>query len=210
MVSARKLYSINEIFESIQGEGMYTGTPCVFIRLASCNLNCEWCDTDKSVQFQLTPKYIANRVYENPKPLIVITGGEPTVQDLKPLCLALKARGRRNGHRSKVAVETNGTNIETLHNLRKQYLIDWITVSPKSQALSEDVLNRLGYADEVKVVYDEKIDIKKIEFYLSQQLPFGRAFIQPCSNKIGPALQFVMANPAWNLSVQVHKLIGVK
>ena len=121
--------NICEIFYSIQGEGFHTGRPAIFIRLAGCNLKCPWCDTDhKEIMKKMDEFEIARRVEEKVesfrngyKILIVITGGEPTLYNLEPLCIVLREKTPGNV----IALETNGTQ-DIPHAI-----IDWVTVSPK-------------------------------------------------------------------------------
>ena len=105
---------VHSIFYTIQGEGPFCGVPAVFIRLAGCNLQCPWCDTEYTQGRQrLTPILIANRALElaDPKTLVVITGGEPFRQDLKELTELLVSR------RYFVQIETNGTLPPTINHL---------------------------------------------------------------------------------------------
>ena len=97
------LYNINETFYSLKGEGLWTGTPMFFIRLAGCNLNCSFCDTDYSTKRQSTVNELIKEVLTSPAERVVITGGEPGLQDTQPLVMDLHA------HRIKVHLETNGT-----------------------------------------------------------------------------------------------------
>ena len=100
---------INEIFLSIQGEGIYTGVPSVFIRVAGCNLNCPWCDTAyaKSEEggIEMSSSSILNKVKKYNVEHVVITGGEPTIylEELKTLCSGL------NSLNKKITIETNST-----------------------------------------------------------------------------------------------------
>lgn len=96
-------YKINEIFSSIQGEGIYVGVPMNFIRFCSCNLACSWCDTDYQAGTPMSPSEILRRL--NRKiPWVSLTGGEPLMEkDLYPLILKLKNAGY------KILLETNGT-----------------------------------------------------------------------------------------------------
>ena len=133
---------VNEIFYSIQGEGRYTGTPAIFIRLAGCNLRCDFCDTEHQPYQDLTEEEIMRQIADFPTSHVVITGGEPMLQITQSLIHRL-----RNGAGKFVQVETNGT-IPI-----KCYLpVDWITCSPKFDFCPHAEL-RLQRIDEHKVLY---------------------------------------------------------
>ena len=72
-------YKINEIFQSIQGEGSYVGSLAIFIRFAGCNMKCEFCDTDFSIKEYLTAEQILERIGHYSAKIIVLTGGEPII-----------------------------------------------------------------------------------------------------------------------------------
>ena len=122
------LYPVSELFTSIQGEGFHTGTPAHFIRLAGCNLNCEWCDTDHSERERLTPEQIVERLHlkRSEVTMVVLTGGEPTIHDLVPLLKTLREQNKIKV----IAIETNGTHVEKWLEYREFDV--WITLSPKT------------------------------------------------------------------------------
>ena len=131
---------LNEIFYSLQGEGYYSGTPAVFVRFSGCNLQCPFCDTQHDAGTAMAEEAIVAEVAKYPARLVVVTGGEPSLQLTASLVDKLHETGKY------VAVETNGT-----HPLPGN--VDWITLSPKSAYVdgADVVLTR---ADEIKVVYD--------------------------------------------------------
>jgi len=210
------MYSVKEIFYTLQGEGANTGTPAVFLRFAGCNLwsgrerdrakaVCRFCDTDfvgtggegggifhraaalaRAVEARWPGSVTALR-------FVVCTGGEPLLQLDSPLVKALRARGFR------IAIETNGT-------LPAPRGIDWICVSPKADAPL--VLKR---GDELKLVYPQR----GAEPERYQGLEFDHYFLQPMD---GPrraehtrlAAAYCLRHPHWRLSLQVHKLIGIR
>lgn len=147
--------SVVEIFASIQGEGMNTGRPAVFIRLAGCNLKCRFCDTSYLPRFEASPQDVARmaataadrRFGNRPGILAVITGGEPTIQDFKALIPALEHSGFQD-----IAVETNGTgdvgglSVDTFVAVAPKWDVDG-----KPLALHHTVLE---HADEFKVVVE--------------------------------------------------------
>ncbi len=198
------LYPVNEIFYSIQGEGFHSGTPAIFIRLAGCNLKCPWCDTDHSKKVRINEQEIVTKVLElqhnhfsDSHIFVIITGGEPTIHNLIPLCKALHKK------LSYIAVETNGVG---KHNkvLLSRVHFNWITLSPKYE--HRPPLEVIQIADEIKIVYDKLIN----------PLPYqtkgkeGYLYIQPCSGDFKSAVCFVLKHPEWKLSLQIQKIVGVK
>jgi 7-carboxy-7-deazaguanine synthase (Cx14CxxC type) len=207
-------YTVKEIFYTIQGEGANTGRPAVFLRFSGCNLwsgresdrssaVCQFCDTDfvgtasdggrfetaselgQAVDAQWPAKASAK--------FVVCTGGEPLLQLDRALIDELHARGFL------VAIETNGTIVPPPD-------IDWTCVSPKADA----PLNvRTG--DELKLVYpQERGDPARYE-----DLAFHHFFLQPMD---GPqvaantkrAMTYCLKHPRWRLSLQTHKLLGIR
>jgi 7-carboxy-7-deazaguanine synthase (Cx14CxxC type) len=208
------LYSVKEIFYTLQGEGANAGTPAVFLRFAGCNLwsgreedrasaVCRFCDTDfvgtdgpGGGRFE-TPERLADAVARQwpacgTRRFVVCTGGEPLLQLDTALIEALHARGFR------VAVETNGT-------LAPSPGIDWICVSPKAEAPLA-----LMRGDELKLVYPQK----EAEPGRFEAMNFTHFFLQPMD---GPrltentrlAVEYCKRHPRWRLSLQTHKLIGI-
>ena len=188
-----KLYHINEIFYSLQGEGFHTGRAAVFVRFAGCNLRCPFCDTDFSHSSPMTAGQIAERVFafsSHPDTLIVLTGGEPSLQADDALLEVLHRHGQL------ITMETNGT-----HPVPAA--VDWITVSPKPD--SEVVLTK---ASEVKVVYTGQTADELMQW--RQRIQAAHYFLQPCScSNTEEVVAFVLAHPEWRLSLQTHKYIHI-
>ena len=189
-------YRVNEIFYSIQGEGAFAGTPAVFVRFSGCNLACPWCDTDHSHFAEMTRDELEEAVRAlltgRDGAIIVLTGGEPALQlrDDDPLF---------QGFGCRICIETNGT-------LPVPDWVDWVTVSPKNE-LSAIV----PLFDELKFVFEPE----HIPYYLSMEEKRCEKSIQPLARKDGTtnlaeALEFVLAHPRFKLSVQLHKIIGVR
>jgi 7-carboxy-7-deazaguanine synthase len=205
-------YAVKELFLTLQGEGMQAGRRAVFLRFAGCNLwsgreadraeaACSFCDTDfVGTDGENGGRYdapaLAERARalwgEGPAPLVVVTGGEPMLQ-LDPFLLdALHGAG------FEVAVETNGT-------LPAPAGIDWICVSPKA---GTEIVQRRG--DELKLVWpQEGIDPEALLGWT-----FDHFLIQPKDGderdaSLLKAIDYVMAHPAWKLSLQTHKLLGL-
>ncbi|ACV74605.1 MAG: 7-carboxy-7-deazaguanine synthase [Zymomonas mobilis] len=213
-------YAVKESFLTLQGEGIQAGRRAVFIRFAGCNLwngreddreqaTCRFCDTDfvgidgenggrftaeelAEQAIRLWKEAIESR-YQSVRPFVVLTGGEPLLQVDEALLLALKNQA------FEIAIETNGTQ-------PAPSAIDWVCMSPK--AGSQIILEK---GNEIKLVWPQKgIDIEALE-----KLDFDHYLIQPMDDEyqkenIQKAIAFVMQRPLWRLSIQSHKLIGVK
>jgi 7-carboxy-7-deazaguanine synthase len=190
------MLQLAEIFYSVQGEGFYTGTPAVFVRLAGCNLACAFCDTDYAVHFFSTVGDVVGRVRAQGAscPMVVLTGGEPLAQTQT---LSLIDALRRDGRR--VHIESNGT-IQT--ELPRDV---WLTVSPKER-LDDRMAAR---ANEAKLIVDGRVPLEWIERF-PQTTPM---FLQPEGNKpanVALAYDAVKQQPGrLRLSLQTHKFIGV-
>ena len=190
---ARKRYGVNEIFYSLQGEGFWSGTPMVFLRFSGCNLCCPWCDTDFSASQLMTAADILADVtaIAGECRRVCITGGEPSLQLDAPLLAALHEAGYR------VHLETNGT-----HRLPDG--IDWITFSPKTDFV-EGAAVRIDRADELKLVYTGQNPAPWLAF------PADHFFLQPCSGENSiETVAYIVAHPQWRLSLQTHKLLGIR
>lgn len=202
---SRKKYPINEIFYSLQGEGKYTGTPAVFIRFSGCNLKCPFCDTQhQKGKMMAGAEVIAEALAVtngNRPPLVVLTGGEPTLSADSELCERLA------GYFKVVAMETNGTRPVPSG-------VSFITVSPKQDFLqgSPEVVVRM--AGELKLVYDGTNDPAK----WFDRINAGRYYLQPCdtgdpeknSAIIAQTVNYIKEHPFWRLSLQTQKIINVR
>ncbi len=209
------MYSVKELFYTLQGEGIHAGRPAVFCRFAGCNLwsgreadrasaVCTFCDTDfvgigpdggRFATAEALAEAVASRWPEaaGGRRFVVCTGGEPLLQLDEPAIVALHARG------FEVAVETNGT-----QPLPRG--LDWVCVSPKADA----PLVVTG-GDELKLVYPQAKALPE----RFEGLDFRHWLLQPMD---GPdreattraAIEYCLAHPRWRLSVQTHKVIGVR
>ena len=178
---------INEIFYSLQGEGYHTGTPAVFVRFAGCNLKCSFCDTRHESGTLMTDEDIVAETLRYPARMVILTGGEPSLWIDAELVDAFHKAGKY------VCVETNGT-------CPLPPGIDWVTCSPKQGAPV-----RIGRMDEVKVVYEGQ-DLQPYE-----TLPARHFFLQPCScRNTQETVECVLKHPRWRLSLQTHKLTGIR
>ncbi len=209
-------YAVKEIFYTLQGEGANAGRPAVFCRFAGCNLwsgreadrataVCRFCDTefvgtdgDGGGKFE-TPEALADAVAAKwpsggkGAPFVVCTGGEPLLQLDAPLVAALKAKGFA------IAVETNGTLEPPAGDL-------WLTVSPKAGA--QLTLKR---GSELKLVYPQPgAEPEKFE-----GLAFTHFFLQPMDSperakNTARTIDYCLAHPQWRLSLQTHKITGIR
>ncbi|MDE6135351.1 MAG: 7-carboxy-7-deazaguanine synthase QueE [Muribaculaceae bacterium] len=180
-------YRVNEIFYSLQGEGHFTGTPAVFLRLAGCNRACSFCDTDHSGFTEMSADEVAQACAAFPGRHIVITGGEPLMQLDSALLSRLKERGFF------VQIETNGS-------LPVPPEVDWVTCSPK------DAPWNIDRVDELKVVFQGQ-DVEAI----AARFPTPVRYLQPCSGlNTRETIQYILAHPAWRLSLQTHKLLDIR
>lgn len=192
---------VNEIFYSLQGEGLQAGTPAVFVRLSGCNLRCPFCDTVHDSGREMSEAEVVAEVKRHAATLVVMTGGEPSLQLTASLVDALHAAGRT------VAVETNGT-----HPLPEG--VDWVTLSPKDPWLGPQAAPVLHEADELKLVYDGSFEPQP---YSHIHIRHGR-LLQPCdtgdaernADVIRRTVDYCLAHPQWRLSLQVHKILNIR
>ena len=190
------MLQLAEIFYSIQGEGAFAGTPAVFVRLAGCNLSCDFCDTDYSLKFFADAGEIVRKVRDIGAecPMVVLTGGEPLIQSETPALIdALRRDGRR------VHIESNGTIFTELPQ------DVWLCVSPK-----ERVDPRMARrANEVKLIVDRRVPEEWLQPFADKPL----VLLQPEGNKpqnVALAVEYAKKHPGrFRLSLQTHKFIGV-
>jgi organic radical activating enzyme len=195
------LFPVNEIFHSLQGEGYYTGTPAVFVRFSGCNLRCAFCDTRHESHTMMSAPEIVEQVMQFPNaPLIVLTGGEPSLWIDDALLRALRLTGKT------ITIETNGT-----RPLPRG--IDWVTLSPKfgfDGGDSHPCL--LKQCDELKVVYNGQ-DLNQYN-----NIQAKHRFLQPCyvddlaqrQANLKACVNAVLTNPDWRLSLQTHRILNIK
>ena len=201
-------YTVKEIFLTLQGEGARTGRRAVFVRFTGCNLwsgrekdrasaICKFCDTDFVGGTRYTLEQLIAEVNElwgsAPAPYLVLTGGEPMLQVDAPLVAALKSAG------FEVAIETNGT-------LPVEPMIDWICVSPKA---GTNVVQRSG--QELKLVYPQAG--APPEQFAGWR--FDNFFLQPMDGdaldaNTAAAIERCIGDGRWRLSVQTHKMFGIR
>jgi 7-carboxy-7-deazaguanine synthase len=198
------MLKVNEIFYSIQGEGLRTGQASVFVRLSGCNLACGFCDTDHSRYTEMSEEEIIRQVQDigGPCRWVVLTGGEPLIQPVEKLIVMLTQQGYE------VQVETNGTALpQGLPTGADACGAHHLSVSPKG-VVSQQALGR--NLSEIKVVARDQNDVLRAESMLGWGIP---VYLQPVSNDpeaIKLCVQSVLKNPELRLSVQLHKLIGIR
>jgi len=257
------MYKINEVFYTLQGEGAHSGIPAVFVRFSGCNLRCPWCDTEFTSFTPMTADEIVSTalsLYEadtqGRRRMMVLTGGEPSLQVDDALIAALHAAGFY------ICIETNGTRPLPAG-------IDWITCSPKitnyqtvspqngmekcldlalrTEGIVGNVVPTIDHLDgrgtnyqlpitnshplalrkvnEVKVVftgdYDPNIwrEHLEAEHWLLQPLRYtGEWLLQSNvdeweddrNDNLADTVQYILAHPFWRLSVQLHKIVGLR
>ena len=192
---------VNETFVSLQGEGHFTGTPAFFLRLSGCNLQCPFCDTQHQTYKDMSEEEIVREATGHAPRHIVITGGEPALQLTQTLVDKLHAAGFF------IQVETNGS-------LPLPKGIDRVTCSPKGEPVLESV-------DELKVLYEGEGTTP--ELFLKSLPQRGRRrglflYLQPLDtgdemrNRIilRDTIDYILQHPKWSLSLQTHKLLGIK
>jgi 7-carboxy-7-deazaguanine synthase len=211
------VYTVKEIFYTWQGEGRHAGRPAVFCRFSGCNLwtgreadragaVCKFCDTDffgvgpDGGKFAAAPDLAARVASAWPeansgRPYVVCTGGEPLLQLDTALVDAFHAEG------FEVAVETNGTQPAPPG-------IDWLCVSPKANAPL-----RLVEGDELKLVYPQVEPEAQPECF--EHLGFRHFSLQPMDSpdvveNTRRTVEYCLAHPRWQLSLQIHKLLGLR
>jgi 7-carboxy-7-deazaguanine synthase len=208
-------YAVKEMFLTLQGEGVNAGARAVFVRFAGCNLwsgreqdrataVCRFCDTDfvgtdgvgggKFADADALAAAVAGHWGDGAEArFVVLTGGEPMLQIDNALVDALHANGFR------IAIESNGT-------LPVHSGIDWVCISPKA---GSNVVQRSG--DELKLVWPQAgTDVASIETW-----DFRHFLVQPmddadAADNQAAAVEFALARPRWRLSLQTHKLLGLR
>ena len=193
---------VMEAFYTLQGEGFHQGKAAYFIRLGGCDVGCVWCDVkdswDASAHPQLPISEIVSVAGNHPAKIAVVTGGEPLMHDCSGLTEKLKAAGFQ-------------THIETSGAYPLSGCWDWICLSPKK--FKSPLPEILLWAHELKVVIYHPSDFAWAEKYAALVSPHCKRFLQPEWSKheqITPLITaYILANPAWEFSLQLHKYIHV-
>ena len=191
-----------EDFYTIPGDGFYQGSAAYFIRLGGCDVGCVWCDVKESWDASAHPLVsvteMTRRAKDSGAEIVVITGGEPVMYDLTELTGTLKASGLRTHLETSGAYPITGT-------------WDWICFSPKKFKLPHDSV--LEKANELKVIVYNKTDFAWGEEFALKVNNECQLFLQPEWSKEKEVLpliiEFVKANPRWQVSLQVHKYMNI-
>ena len=201
-MSTTSQYPVMEMFYSLQGEGYHQGKAAYFIRLAGCDVGCVWCDVkeswDASKHPVLSIEEIVSSALAHPGRLAIITGGEPLLYNLDALTSALKNAG------FEINIETSGSSPMSGN-------WDWVCLSPKK--FKAPLNESIAAASELKVVIFNKHDFEWAETYAKQVPATCKLYLQPewdKANEITPLIiEYIKANPKWELSAQLHKYIQV-
>lgn len=195
-----KRYKINEIFYSLQGEGHHAGRAAVFVRFSGCNLRCPFCDTDFSEYKEMTATEIVEAMLHTCQgsdketlPMVVLTGGEPTLQVDADIISRIHDAGFPF-----VAMESNGTKTPPSN-------LDWLTVSPKEKV-------GVRRCDELKVLFDGESPLPhpdiEVSFLYLQPLDTGDTTRN--AKVTAACIDYIKQHPEWQLSLQTHKLLGIR
>jgi 7-carboxy-7-deazaguanine synthase len=195
-------YPVMEQFYTLQGEGYYQGAAAYFIRLGGCDVGCVWCDVKESWDAAAHPHQSVEELValtiNSGTPRAVITGGEPLMHNLDELTSALHAAGIQTN------IETSGSSPLSGH-------WNWICLSPKK--FKAPLPEVVAAADELKVIIYNKTDFAWGEKFAAGVKPSCRLYLQPewsRADEMTPQIvDYIKANPQWELSLQIHKYINV-
>lgn len=196
------LLPLVESFYTIQGEGFNTGKPAYFIRLGGCDVGCSWCDAKETWNPSLYPPVpvedIVKEALNYPAKAIVITGGEPLNYPLEKLCSLLKSNGLE------IFLETSGSS-----SISGSF--DWICLSPKKKKPPVQEIYKI--ASELKVIIENEEDFIWAEKNKALVGDKCMLYLQPEWSRIKTMLpkiiEYVKANPCWNISLQTHKYMNI-
>jgi len=189
-------------FYTVQGEGFHMGKAAYFIRIGGCDIGCSWCDTKFSWNFmyhELTDiEDIKNNVLLNKASSVVVTGGEPSLYNLAPLCELLSNNG------IETFVETSGA-----YPLRGNW--NWICLSPKKQNPPQEAI--FQKANELKVIISKTSDLIWAEENAKKVSSTCKLFLQPewsnYESLIPEIVEYVKKNQKWQVSLQAHKFMHI-
>ena len=201
-ISTVSTLPVMEHFYTIQGEGYHQGRAAYFIRLGGCDVGCVWCDVKDSWDADRHPKFNIENLILNVEntsaKLVVITGGEPLMHNLDALTSRLQSKGFETN------IETSGA-----HTLSGSW--NWICLSPKK--FKAPLPEIIPLANELKIVVFNKSDFAWAEKYAALVSPGCKLYLQPEWDKateiIPLLIDYIKANPQWELSLQIHKYIHV-
>ncbi len=193
---------VMEHFYTIQGEGFYQGHAAYFVRLGGCDVGCVWCDVKESWDALAHPAVPVNEIVsfvrESGTPVAVITGGEPAMHDLNELTSQIRAQQIRTH------IETSG-----VYPLTGQW--DWVCFSPKKFKVPHPSI--YDQADELKIIVYNKSDFDWAEEFAAKVRNDCRLYLQPEWSKekemLPMIIEYVKANPKWEVSLQIHKYMNI-
>lgn len=199
------LLPLMEEFYTIQGEGANTGKPAYFIRLGGCDVGCHWCDVKESWDAALHPPTLTDTIVQHalqqPAKAAVVTGGEPSMYNLEYLTTQFR------DNKIEAFIETSGA-----YPLTGTW--DWICLSPKKT--SPPLAQIFSKAHELKVIIYNQNDFEWAEKNAAEVLkvnPSCRFFLQPEWSRreqmVPKIVEYVMAHPKWNISLQTHKYLHI-
>jgi 7-carboxy-7-deazaguanine synthase len=191
-----------DAFYTIQGEGFHQGKAAFFIRLGGCDVGCVWCDVKESWDAKAHPVKTVSEMTglakNHPGKIVVVTGGEPLMHDCQLLTMALHEAGFQTH------IETSGA-----YPLSGEW--DWICLSPKK--FKHPLQTPVDRADELKVVIYHPSDFKWAESYAEKVSSSCKLFLQPEWSKresiTALISSYIMENPKWEFSLQLHKYIDL-
>ena len=195
------LLPLMEAFYTLQGEGYHKGSAAYFIRIGGCDVGCHWCDVKESWDAERHPPTPIDQIVSNAKSYsdtVVVTGGEPLMWNMDPLCQAL--------HQLEIQVH-----IETSGAYPVTGSWDWFCLSPKKNKLPID--QAYACADELKMIIYNKDDFKFAEQQAERVGAECKLFLQPewsRREKVMPLIvEYVLQNPRWKASLQTHKYLNI-
>lgn len=201
LVNKGEMLPLMEEFYTIQGEGFHKGTAAYFIRVGGCDVGCHWCDVKESWNAETHPPTAITTIINNASKYsdtIVITGGEPLTWDMNPITKGLKAKNL------KIHIETSGAYPLT-------GIWDWICLSPKKNKLPEGEI--YDKAHELKVIVFNRHDFIFAEEQAAKTNKECILYLQPewsVRDKMIPLIvDYVMKNPKWKVSLQMHKYLNI-
>jgi len=195
------LLPLMESFYTLQGEGYHKGSAAYFIRIAGCDIGCHWCDVKDSWNSKLHPPTNVSEIVSTAKKYsdtVVVTGGEPLMWNMDPLCEALHLLGIQ------IHVETSGA-----YSISGSW--DWFCLSPKKNKLP--LQSSYKNADELKMVIYNRDDLKFAEQQADNVNGECKLFLQPewsRREKVMPMIvNYALENPKWKVSLQTHKYLNI-
>ena len=202
MTKNKSKLPIMEAFYTIQGEGFFQGRAAYFIRLGGCDVGCHWCDVKESWDASKHPNLTVEEIVAAAKryqgKLAVVTGGEPLMYNLDELTGALQLAGIQ-------------TNVETSGAYPLSGKWDWVCLSPKKFKMP--VVEVYQEADELKMIIYNKSDFKWAEEERKKVKAGCKLYLQPEWSKqqkmLPEIIEYVKNNPAWEISLQIHKFMDI-